>query len=342
VCEPNFLRVQKHQKGTNAMSEIRFDTISHSWLAWDTENDQPLNPQPIIEAFTPHDIYYDARVPFGAIYEATQSDTIHITADFAESLTLTHAAPDVFVAFERNVRAVSVTTEVENGDDVLLVNLQNGALIRLVQSGADAVRFRIGSNSDDRQGYDGTSQTLAGFAASYQTGFGRDSAVFDPNIGQADILFGANGQLKPVLIGLPVSATDPNGDPIVYRLDNVSLALGFDIDAQSGQVRYRGDGSTLVDGDRLTLTITASSHGANGDNSEIQQALTVNVVTGVQTENEIRWYNGGWAVWDIVNDQPLTPQPDELWDVNNLIVITADVTDTLIDDYVAGGNLILV
>ena len=66
------------------MSEIRFDTISHSWLAWDTENDQPLDPQPIIEVFTPHDIYYDARVPFGAIYEATQSDTIHITADFAE------------------------------------------------------------------------------------------------------------------------------------------------------------------------------------------------------------------------------------------------------------------
>lgn len=44
------------------MSEIRFDTISHSWLAWDTENDQPLTPQPIIEAFTPYDIYYDARV----------------------------------------------------------------------------------------------------------------------------------------------------------------------------------------------------------------------------------------------------------------------------------------
>ncbi|MFW2437498.1 MAG: type I secretion C-terminal target domain-containing protein [Parvibaculales bacterium] len=220
------------------MSEIRFDTISHSWLAWDTENDQPLDPQPIIEAFTPHDIYYDARVPFGAIYEATQSDTIHITADFAESLTLTLAAPDVFVAFERNVRAVSVTTEVENGDDVLLVNLQNGALIRLVQSGADALRFRIGSNSDDRQGYDGTSQTLAGFAASYQTGFGSND-VIDISV----LLDGYVDGASTLSDFVTVAATGNNNDAVI-SIDANGDGSGADVTIELTNVDVTG---TLID-----------------------------------------------------------------------------------------------
>ena len=275
------------------MSEIRFDTVSYSWLAWDTENDQPFNPQPVIDATASNDIYYDSRVPFGEVYDATQTDTIHVTADFSESLTLTIAAADVFVAFERDMRVVSVATEVENGNDVLVVNLQNGAIIPLVKTAAGAVTFRIGSNPDDRHGYDGTSYTLADFASTYQAGFGLDSAIFDPIAGPASILVGANGQLKPVLLGPPVSASDPNGDPIVYSLDSVSLALGFDIDAQTGQVSYHGDGSILTSGESLKVTIIASSHSADGDNTQVQQALTVNVVAGLQTANEIRWHNGG-------------------------------------------------
>ena len=269
------------------MSEIRFDTISHSWLAWDTENDQPLNPQPIIEAFTPHDIYYDARVPFGAIYEATQSDTIHITADFAESLTLTLAAPDVFVAFERNVRAVSVTTEVENGDDVLLVNLQNGALFRLVQSGADAVRFGVASGGRAIDGGD----HVIGFQL-------QDDRV--------------------VFVHTP-SATDTNTDNAPQTLpDFLMSAAGFD--GITGTADDWFVASPIID------------H-ANGEN----------VVTGVRfkfadTSPSVLESKLAASIISIGFDAPLA-----LADFMSMIGGAQNFdTATLIDDYVAGGNLILV
>ena len=80
----------------------------------------------------------------------------------------------------------------------------------------------------------------------------------------------AENSTNPTVVGAPIIATDPNGDPITYRLEGAN-ASDFLIDA-TGQVRI----ATIVDHERspgYSLMVVASDD--RGDSARIDLTITV-------------------------------------------------------------------
>ena len=73
-----------------------------------------------------------------------------------------------------------------------------------------------------------------------------------------------------------VSATDAEGDDVTYRLAEDSPA-GFSIDAESGEVSYKGEGLDYEKATTVDLTVIATSIGASNMETDVSRTFTVNV-----------------------------------------------------------------
>ena len=75
-----------------------------------------------------------------------------------------------------------------------------------------------------------------------------------------------------------VEATDPEGDPVTYSLDQASIDNGFAIDAETGLISYVGSGLDRETTDSYTLTVTASSSAVSGGTAIHTVTITVDDV----------------------------------------------------------------
>ena len=128
------------------------------------------------------------------------------------------------------------------------------------------------------------------------TGSGAD-AVFDAVPEDLAIVENADGSTTAVRVGSPVTATDSDGDPVSYSLEAwrprawpsgaeaPDVPAGFVIDASSGQISYTGTGldrEALRDPvsmavGSVSMSVVASSLGADGTATAVRQTVTVTV-----------------------------------------------------------------
>ncbi len=104
-------------------------------------------------------------------------------------------------------------------------------------------------------------------------------AVFTTVPADLQISENASGLSVPVLVG-SVTATDENGDPVTYSLLGADVnghVNGFEIDTATGQIRYVGPGLDHESATSVTLTVIATSLGANGEPTSVEQELTIAV-----------------------------------------------------------------
>ena len=86
-----------------------------------------------------------------------------------------------------------------------------------------------------------------------------------------------NGSTTPVKVGTPVRAVDRNSDTVAYSLK--SPPAGFTVGSANGQISYSGTGldrEALTDS-QITLTIVATSTGADGSATGVEQQATITV-----------------------------------------------------------------
>ncbi|MCY3961963.1 MAG: hypothetical protein OXG34_09920, partial [bacterium] len=88
----------------------------------------------------------------------------------------------------------------------------------------------------------------------------------------------ADGSTTKIKIGSPVAAADFNGDTVAYSLKS-PVPSGFEIDASTGQLAYSGTGVNreALTGSQVALTVVATSTGADGTATGVEQAVTVAV-----------------------------------------------------------------
>ena len=87
----------------------------------------------------------------------------------------------------------------------------------------------------------------------------------------------ADGSTTAVKVGTPVRAVDRNGDAVTYSLK--SPPAGFAIGSNNGQINYTGTGldrEALTDS-QITLTVVATSTGADASATGVEQQATITV-----------------------------------------------------------------
>ncbi len=113
-----------------------------------------------------------------------------------------------------------------------------------------------------------------------------EDAQFAPLAGDFSMFLGEDGSTSPINLGAPVTASDINGDAIVYSLDAASLAAGFIIDATTAQLSYAGAPNTIqqAGGSTFTVVVQATSIGATSAPVVVSQNVPVllldNLVSG--------------------------------------------------------------
>ena len=75
-------------------------------------------------------------------------------------------------------------------------------------------------------------------------------------------------------VGVPVTATDVDGDLLTYRLVPGTDSSSFNIDADSGQITV-GDGVTFDIATKDTYTVTVSARDPGGDEARVEVTITV-------------------------------------------------------------------
>ncbi|MDE0117597.1 MAG: hypothetical protein OXT07_13400, partial [bacterium] len=89
------------------------------------------------------------------------------------------------------------------------------------------------------------------------------------------LLENSDGSETPIPVGSPVTAVDDNGDPVTY---SVQSPADFAIDS-GGQITYTGPGvdRESITNHKITVTVAATSTGADGTATAVTQDLTVDV-----------------------------------------------------------------
>ncbi len=102
-------------------------------------------------------------------------------------------------------------------------------------------------------------------------------ALFHPVPSDLELRENTDGSTTPVAIGSPVTAYDDNLDAITYSL-KAGAPEGYAIDSASGQLSYTGSGVDFERRQTQSLTVIAASIGADGTETEVEQAVTIRIV----------------------------------------------------------------
>ncbi len=87
----------------------------------------------------------------------------------------------------------------------------------------------------------------------------------------------ARQRRHPVAIGSPVTAYDPNFEAVTYSLKTGAPA-GYAINSLTGQISYTGSGEDYEMTMTRSMTVIASSIGAGGSVTQVEQAVTIRIV----------------------------------------------------------------
>ena len=102
-------------------------------------------------------------------------------------------------------------------------------------------------------------------------------AVFHPVPNDLTLTENVDGSSTAVDIGSPVTASDANFDAITYSL-KAGAPAGYTIDSATGQLSYEGTGEDYEMHTSRSLTVIATSIGADGTETGVEQMVTITIL----------------------------------------------------------------
>ncbi len=147
-------------------------------------------------------------------------------------------------------------------------------------------------------------------------------AVFQAVPSDLDLTENADGSAAAVAIGSPVTAYDTNFDAITYSL-KAGAPAHYTINRVTGQLSYTGSGEDFETTQSRSLTVIASSIGADGSMTQVEQLVTIRIVdmdiefNPVPSDLELM-ENADGSVTAILIGSPITAQIDSADSLNNL------------------------
>ncbi len=102
-------------------------------------------------------------------------------------------------------------------------------------------------------------------------------AVFHPVPDDLMLTENVDGSSAAVAIGSPVTAADANFDAVTYSL-KAGAPAGYAINSATGQISYGGTGEDYETTMTQSLTVIATSIGADGSETGVEQVVTITIV----------------------------------------------------------------
>ncbi len=103
----------------------------------------------------------------------------------------------------------------------------------------------------------------------------RHDAVFSRPLPALQLVENQDGSSAAIMLAV-ISATDDDADTIAYSLSGAPS--DWHIDAATGQLSYRGGGLNYETTNKVQLVVIATSDGADGTPTPVQQTITVQVL----------------------------------------------------------------
>ncbi len=102
-------------------------------------------------------------------------------------------------------------------------------------------------------------------------------AVFHPVPDDLMLTENVDGSSAAVAIGSPVTAADANFEAVTYSL-KAGAPAGYAINSATGQISYGGTGEDYETTMTRSLTVIATSTGADGSETGVEQVVTITIV----------------------------------------------------------------
>ena len=124
-------------------------------------------------------------------------------------------------------------------------------------------------------------------------------AAFDAGLpSQFAFQEGEDGSVAAIVVGTPITATDPNGDAVTYSINQAATDAGFAI-RDTGQLIYSGTGDAIG---ITQITVTASSLGASGSAQAITTVISL-TVTAAEIVEDVAGTTGGDNLGDTASTE---------------------------------------